>query len=88
MPSKGQPNPMLDTGDMAMEMTDKATPLVEFKGRGENKEREGSKGGVIRVDGADVGSSESSEKDSSPLPGNQGRLPGGGDPEAETQKTS
>lgn len=36
---------MLDTGDMAMEMTDKATPLVEFKGRGENKEREGSKGG-------------------------------------------
>lgn len=45
MPSKGQPNPMLDTGDMAMEMTDKATRLVEFKGRGENKERERSKGG-------------------------------------------
>ena len=26
MPSEGQP----DSGDMALEMTDKATPLVEF----------------------------------------------------------
>lgn len=43
--------------------------------------------GVLSVDRADVGSSESSEKDFSPVPGNPGRIPGRGNPEAETQRT-
>lgn len=43
IPSKGQPSPVLDLE--VMEVADKATGLLEFKGRPENKERDSSEGG-------------------------------------------
>lgn len=44
IPSKGQPSPVLEPEDIVMEVTDKATVLMEFKGRAENKERDSSEG--------------------------------------------
>lgn len=44
--------------------------------------------GVVSINRQDVDCSESSEKDLSPTTGHQGRLLGGGDPEAATQRTS
>lgn len=63
------------------------SPLPLWSPEGEMR-KDGVLTGVVSINRQDVDYSESSEKDLSPTTGHQGRLLGGGDPEAATQRTS